>query len=80
VLLIRYLNRMVLLRVAAATIAVILFALLFDLLDASDDIIRREGGAIEGFARYFVLRFPSLLTEILPFATLLGGACSPPPT
>ena len=72
-LLIRYLNRMVLLRVAVATVAVILFALLFDLLDASDDIIRREGGAIEGFARYFVLRFPSLLTEILPFATLLGA-------
>jgi lipopolysaccharide export system permease protein len=71
--LIRYLNRMVLLRVAAATTAVILFALLFDLLDASDDLIRREGGAVAAFGRYFVLRFPSLLTEILPFATLLGA-------
>ncbi len=72
-MLIRYLNRMVLLRVAVATTAVILFALLFDLLDASDDLIRREGGVIEAFARYFVLRFPSLLTEVLPFATLLGA-------
>ncbi len=68
-----YLNRMVLLRVAVATTAVILFALLFDLLDASDDLLRREGGALANFARYFVLRFPSLFTEILPFAALLGA-------
>jgi lipopolysaccharide export system permease protein len=71
--LIRYLNRMVLLRVAVATIAVILFALLFDLLDASDDIIRRDGATAAAFARYFALRLPSLLTEVLPFATLLGA-------
>jgi lipopolysaccharide export system permease protein len=56
-----------------ATTAVLLFALLFDLLDASDDLIRREGGTLANFARYFVLRFPSLLTEILPFAALLGA-------
>jgi len=68
-----YLNRVVLLRVVVATTAVLLFALLFDLLDASDDLIRREGGAAASFARYFVLRFPSLLTEILPFAALLGA-------
>jgi lipopolysaccharide export system permease protein len=68
-----YLNRVVLLRVAVATIAVILFALLFDLMDASDDLIRREGGTAAAFARYFVLRFPSLFTEILPFAALLGA-------
>ncbi len=71
--LIRYLNRLVLLRVAVATTAVILFALVFDLLDASDDIIRSEGGTAAAFARYFALRLPSLLTEILPLATLLGA-------
>jgi lipopolysaccharide export system permease protein len=69
----RYLNRMVLLRIAVATTAVILFALLFDLLDASDDLVRREGGTAAAFARYFVLRFPSLFAEVLPFATLLGA-------
>ena len=68
-----YLNRVVLVRVAVATIAVLLFALLFDLMDASDDLIRRDGGTAANFARYFALRFPSLLTEILPFAALLGA-------
>lgn len=41
-----YLNRMVLLRVAVAVIAISLFVLVFDLLDASDDIIRTEGSIV----------------------------------
>ncbi len=68
-----YLNRVVSVRVAAATTAVILFALLLDLMDASDDLIGRDGGALANVAGYVVLRFPSLLTEILPFAALLGA-------
>ncbi len=68
-----YLNRMVLLRVAVAVIAISLFVLVFDLLDASDDIIRTEGSIVLAFARYFVLRLPSLVAEVLPFAALLGA-------
>lgn len=69
----RYLNRVVLTRVAAAVIAISLFALVFDLLDASDDIIRTEGNLASAFGRYFVLRLPSLSAEVLPFAALLGA-------
>ncbi|HRY23531.1 MAG: LptF/LptG family permease [Geminicoccaceae bacterium] len=68
-----YLNRMVLLRVTAAVIAISLFALVFDLLDASDDIIRTEGNVALAFGRYFALRLPSLVAEVLPFAALLGA-------
>ncbi|MEZ5906333.1 MAG: LptF/LptG family permease [Geminicoccaceae bacterium] len=68
-----YLNRMVLLRVTAAVIAISLFALVFDLLDASDDIIRTDGNVALAFARYFALRLPSLVAEVLPFAALLGA-------
>lgn len=72
-ILVRYLNRLVLVRVAVAVIAVSLFALLFDLLDASNDLVRIEGGTAMVFGRYFILRFPSLFAEILPFAALLGA-------
>jgi len=72
-LLTRYLNRMVLVRVGVVTITMILFAMLFDLMDASDDLIRRDGSTIAIFSHYFVLRFPSLLNEILPFAALIGA-------
>lgn len=68
-----YLNRMVLLRVAAAVISISLFALVFDLLDASDDIIRTDGSVVLAFGRYLALRLPSLVAEILPFAALLGA-------
>lgn len=68
-----YLNRLVLVRVAAALIAISLFALVFDLLDASDDLIRADGNVALAFARYFVLRLPSLVAEVLPFAALLGA-------
>lgn len=68
-----YLNRMVLLRVSASVIAISLFALVFDLLDASDDLIRTEGSIALAFGRYFMLRLPSLVAEILPFAALLGA-------
>lgn len=70
---VRYLNRLVLLRIAVAVIAISLFALLFDLLDASDDLVRGDSSTSLAFARYFVLRFPSLFAEILPFAALLGA-------
>lgn len=70
---VRYLNRLVLVRIAVAVVAISLFALLFDLLDASDDLVRDDGSTAATFARYFVLRFPSLFAEILPFAALLGA-------
>ena len=72
-LLTRYLNRIVLVRLTVVTIAMVLFAMLFDLMDASDDLIRRDGPAIVTFGHYFVLRFPSMLNEILPFAALVGS-------
>lgn len=68
-----YLNRIVLVRLIVVTIAMVLFAMLFDLMDASDDLIRRDGSAIVTFGHYFVLRFPSVLNEILPFAALVGS-------
>lgn len=69
----RYLNLLMLRTVAAATIIILAFALLFDLLDVSDDLLGGERGVAQAFGAYILLRLPSLFAEILPIATLLGG-------
>jgi len=72
-LLARYLNRLFLVRLAATVFAISLFALLFDMLEVSDDLLAAEGARAAVFGRYVVLRLPTLLTEILPIACLLAA-------
>lgn len=72
-LLIRYLTRFVALRLAAVLFAVTAFAFLFDLLDASEDIVGRSSAPVRDLLAYTALRLPSLSSEILLLATLLGS-------
>lgn len=69
----RYLNALFLRTVIATTIVILAFALLFDLLDVSDDLLSGEGSVLGAFGRYVVLRLPSLISEILPISALLAG-------
>ncbi|GBD43450.1 hypothetical protein HRbin40_00923 [bacterium HR40] len=69
----RYLLRFVLTRLAAVLFAIVCFAFLIDLLDASEDLLGRSDSPVRDLLVYTGLRTPSLLSEILPFALLLGG-------
>lgn len=69
----RYLNALFLKTVTGTTIVLLAFALLFDLLDVSDDLLKGDDGGLAAFGRYATLRLPSLVSEILPIATLLAG-------
>ena len=66
----RYLCRSVLERFAASIIALWAFALLFDLLDVSEELM---DGGVGAFARYVALRTPTLIAEVLPIAAVLGA-------
>lgn len=72
-LLTRYLSRFVAWRLATVLFAVTAFAFLFDLLDASEDIVGRSASPVADLFAYTALRLPSLVSEILLLATLLGG-------
>lgn len=69
----RYLCRFVAWRLAAVLFAVTSFAFLFDLLDASEDILGRLQAPVFDLLLYTALRAPSLIGEILLLAILLGG-------
>ncbi len=69
----RYLSRYFALRLATIMFAVTAFGLLFDLIDASDDIIGRSDGTLVAMLTYGVLRLPSLIREMLPLTALLAG-------
>ncbi len=69
----RYLTRYFALRLATIMFAVTAFGLLFDLIDASDDIIGRGEGTLLAMLAYGVLRLPSLMREMLPLTALLAG-------
>ncbi|MCB2055240.1 MAG: LptF/LptG family permease [Geminicoccaceae bacterium] len=68
----RYVNRLFLIRLCGAVFAIALFALLFDLLDVSEDLAD-EANVLGALARYAALRLPGLVSEILPIAALLAG-------
>ena len=72
----RYLNRIYFKSIAGTLIVILAFALLFDLLDVSDDLLSGDDNVLKAFASYIVLRTPSLLSEVLPIATLLAGLFS----
>lgn len=69
----RYLNLLFLKTVFATTLVILAFAILFDLLDVSDDLLKGDESALRAFGAYIVLRLPSLFSEVLPIATLLAG-------
>ncbi len=69
----RYLMRFFALRLAVIMFAVAAFGLLFDLIDASDDLLKRDANPVVSMFAYGMLRLPSLVREMLPLTALLAG-------
>lgn len=69
----RYISRMFFLRFAVVILSVAGFALVFDLLEAADSVIRGAERPALALARYAALRLPSLLSEMMPLGALVAG-------
>src|SRR4051794_3703214 len=69
----RYLNRMFLQRFAVVLFAIVGFAAVLDLIDVADQFARQPEGAVASGLRYFGLRLPIMLSELMPIAALVAG-------
>lgn len=68
-----YLNRMFLVRFLVVLFAVIGFAAVIDLIDVGAELARAPEGAFAAGLRYFGLRLPIMLSELMPIAALIAG-------
>ncbi len=68
-----YLNRMFLVRFAVVLFAVIGFAAVLDLLEVADEFVKAPEGAWAAGWRYFALRLPIMLSELMPIAALIAS-------
>lgn len=69
----RYLNRMFLVRFAVVLFGVIGFAAVIDLIEVGPELVRLEEGGLAAGLRYFGLRLPIMLSELMPLAALIAG-------
>ena len=69
----RYLNRMFVVRFLVVLFGVIGFATVIDLIDVGPELVRRPKAAFAAGLRYFGLRLPIMLSELMPLAALLAG-------
>ncbi len=69
----RYLRRHAALRLLLVALVLLGLGLMFDLLDASEDILRRSDRVVADLFLYVALRLPSLVSELFGFLVLLGG-------
>ena len=68
-----YLNRMFLVRFLVVLFGIIGFATVIDLIDVGPELVRSPEGALTAGLRYFGLRLPIMLSELMPLAALLAG-------
>ena len=68
-----YLNRMFLVRFLVVLFGVIGFATVIDLIDVGAELVRAPEGALAAGLRYFALRLPIMLSELMPIAALIAG-------
>jgi lipopolysaccharide export system permease protein len=68
-----YLNRMFLVRFLVVLFGIIGFATVIDLIDVGTELVRAPEGALAAGLRYFGLRLPIMLSELMPLAALLAG-------
>ena len=68
-----YLNRMFLVRFLVVLFGIIGFATVIDLIDVGPELVRAPEGAFAAGVRYFGLRLPIMLSELMPLAALLAG-------
>ena len=69
----RYLNRMFLVRFFVVLFGIIGFATVIDLIDVGPELASAAEGAFAAGLRYFGLRLPIMLSELMPIAALLAG-------
>ncbi len=69
----RWLRRRFAARLLVVGVTFLALALLFDLMEASDDILARSRDPLVDLGRYVVLRLPSLAAEFYGFAVLFGA-------
>ena len=68
-----YLNRMFLVRFLVVLFGIIGFATVIDLIDVGPELVRSPEGAFAAGVRYFGLRLPIMLSELMPLGALLAG-------
>ena len=68
-----YLNRMFLVRFLVVLFAVIGFANVIDLIDVGPELVQAPEGMLAAGLRYFGLRLPIMLSEMMPLAALIAG-------
>jgi LPS export ABC transporter permease LptG len=68
-----YLNRMFLVRFFVVLFGIIGFATVIDLIDVGPELVRAPEGAVAAGLRYFGLRLPIMLSELMPLAALLAS-------
>jgi len=68
-----YLNRMFLVRFLVVLFGIIGFAAVVDLLDVAEELVGEPEGVVAAGLRYFGLRLPIMLSEMMPIAALIAG-------
>lgn len=71
--LMKYLNRMFLVRFLVVLFGIIGFAAVIDLIDVGPELARSPEGPLIAGLRYFSLRLPIMLSELMPIAALIAG-------
>jgi lipopolysaccharide export system permease protein len=69
----RYLNRMFLVRFAVVLFGIIGFAAVVDLIDVGPELVQAPEGGLAAGLRYFALRLPIMLSELMPIGALIAG-------
>jgi lipopolysaccharide export system permease protein len=69
----RYLNRMFIVRLLVVLFGVIGFATVIDLIDVGPELVQSPEGPLAAGLRYFGLRLPIMLSEMMPLGALIAG-------
>lgn len=68
-----YLNRMFVVRFFVVLFGIIGFAAVIDLIDVGAELVRTPEGPLAAGLRYFSLRLPIMLSELMPIAALIAS-------
>lgn len=69
----RYIGRRLALVIAIILVIIVTLSLTFELMEEGDNIASRTGEVIPAISRYVALRLPEVVSELLPFAALIGA-------
>jgi lipopolysaccharide export system permease protein len=69
----RYVSRRLAVNVVIVLIVITTLSLTFELMEEGDNVARHAGSVVPAISRYVALRLPEVISELLPFAALLGA-------